>query len=78
MSVSAINYIIHAKVFVIAMMVPSFRHHFFNSVFHGPHSYVKSAVRGYNQRPTDTSQRKRRICSVVKYLSKNMIKVKNV
>ncbi|EIN23620.1 hypothetical protein ECFRIK1996_2932, partial [Escherichia coli FRIK1996] len=26
-------------------MVPSFRHHFFNSVFHGPHSYVKSAVR---------------------------------
>lgn len=26
------------------MMVPSFRHHFFNSVFHGPHSYVKSAV----------------------------------
>ncbi|EIO39564.1 hypothetical protein ECPA42_3088, partial [Escherichia coli PA42] len=27
------------------MMVPSFRHHFFNSVFHGPHSYVKSAVR---------------------------------
>ncbi|AQV23935.1 hypothetical protein E0L11_16350 [Escherichia coli] len=64
--------------FVIAMMVPSFRHHFFNSVFHGPHSYVKSTVRGYNQRPTDTSQRKRRICSVVKYLSKNMIKVKNV
>ncbi|HAH5908561.1 TPA: hypothetical protein HH840_005005 [Escherichia coli] len=25
-----------------------------------------------------TTQRKRRICSVVKYLSKNMIKVKNV